>query len=185
MNDPLPKSNSTSGATSTSSSPTLSRDGQRRRSEMLGQLEGEMHRFHDQRLRRKRFMVTGCVSAALVFAAGLFFWQFNFESEQGELVLNSITCPISEPIRAPNSGIGKLGERVSNNVSGERLTIYVSSNLPDVAERLVHKPADALSVTKFETIEDDELLDMLHECGKPAILGMIDGRKTVVIRRSF
>lgn len=181
MNDPLPKTNSSPDVTSTSASQTLSQAGRRRRVEMLGQLEGAMRQHHDHRRRAKRLIVTSCIGTAMLFAAGLFFWQLNSRPEIGELVMDSIEHAISDP------GMGEWGERVSTNTSGNRLTGYVSSNLPDVTERLVieNKTVDALTVTKFETIEDDELLAMLQESGKPAMLGMIGGRKTVVLRRSF
>lgn len=183
MNDPLPKTNSSCDATPAATSQTLSANGQRRRSEMLGQLEGAMRHHHDHRRRAKRLIFVSFAGGMILFAAGLFFWQLDSAPDAGKLATNSIEHAASEP----GLEMGEWGERVSTNAPSDRLIAYVSSNRPAVAERLVfkNKAVDALKVTKFEIIKDDELLAMLQESGNPAMLGMIDGRKTVVLRRSF
>lgn len=135
----------------------LSQQGKRRKEAMLEQLQQELACVHSKRRQRRAVAKGGALVAVLVIA-GLA-WSIP---------------------RLPNEPERRLVSRPSNNTSPRQQTSLVESvgNVTGIVDRcLVGNIKDSV---EFETVTDDELLELLAAAGKPSVLGKINGKLRVI-----
>lgn len=166
---------------STCSREPLSREGVRRRAEMLEGLQVQMARHHERKRRQRGAWCIAMATTGVVLVALCVAW-FQWG-----------------PSRTPFDSIASYGQR-SPNPSGEsngsdsvtehpkipnRLSDYVCTNGPDVLDRLVWENQELAQERqeRVEQIDDDELVQLFAEAGMSASVGLIGGKKAVIVRR--
>lgn len=163
MNDPMKTDRFSHG-----DAMPLSADGVKRRDEMLDVLLAEQR---ERLVRRRRYR--GAVSSAcvmLLVAFVVYFWPMPDELNR-ELAKSPSEIKVAEPIRPIISEASKVAE-------------YLESNSTTVTERLVCSNVEEPERVSLQHIDDDELLGLLKESGKPGILGIVGGEKRVVFERT-
>lgn len=136
----------------------LSESGQKRRQEMLQDLQHHLGTQVSKRAVRRRIQKTAALSV-LVALMGIGTWitltQLNSENHL------------------------KTAEEKTVNETGTQFTyVSIESNREEVIDRyVVSKHPTQLAL---ETIDDDELLELLNLTGNPSALGTIDGKLTLI-----
>lgn len=138
---------------------TLSQQGKARKQAMLGQLQTEFASVHHTRLQRAALANWVAFAAVVVVIAG-FGWS----------------------LRTPNRDLENQIVDAATNTTAPQPLVTAVGNVAGVSERYIVVNNDKL--TAMETIADDELLTMLTNAGKPAVLGTINGELRVIPERS-
>lgn len=144
---------------SNDSEPRLSKRGNQRRAEMLGQLQSEMAAYHRKRSAFRR----GSLVAGLVALVAIAVW---------------VTAPEKD-----NVAQNRTPEEPVTNTSRTYTGIASTAFKEPKFDRFPNSSQSELQ--RFERIGNQELLDLMLASGLPAILSEVDGKLKVVVVKDF
>jgi len=144
----------------------LSAAARERKAAMLTSLQGEL-----RARRTRRMLVRGGSVGALLLATATLVWVVQRPLPQRGVGVG--------PIASTPTRIGRSHDDSKTIDAAPKLTITHIQTDPTILDRLATKP----SLNRIEQIGDDELLQAMHDAGKPAGLIRANGTLTIVEQR--
>lgn len=143
----------------------LSQEGSARRAEILDHLKNEL----DSKQRQRR-SVKRCLVVLLVLGAGVTYgiwnWPDAHPENPGPRLADSEYVPQPTPPATANQ------------------RIEIVQNRTGLLEKYVAQRKRPSRESRFESINDEQLLQWMSECGKPSFLARIGGEVKVIARKA-